>query len=156
MELSVGCVSFLLGSFQTTRQLAGLAVCWLPFQTNWQAVGCCWLAEGEMIPRPRVRWSGVKGEMRLMWSRWWPWKRRSTAGMKVMKERSRNWSAVGAGCWTVGALPGIERPGGVLSTYRLGPDPWDGWDSWRGEPPCGWWSGKRERWGSSAQPTEWR
>ena len=35
--------------------------------------------------------------MRMMQSHWWPGRRRPTAGMKVMKERSRNRSAVGAG-----------------------------------------------------------
>ena len=88
---------------------------------------------------------GVEGEMKMMWSRWWPGRRQPTAGVKVMKKRPRSRSAVGAGRWTVGALPGTERSGGVPSTYRPGPGPWDEWDSWRGGPPCGRWSGIRGR-----------
>ena len=96
---------------------------------------------------PRVRWSGVKSEMGMMWSRWWPGRRRPTVGIKVMKERGWSRSAVVAGRWTVGSLPLIGSPGGVPSTYTLGPDLWDEWDSRRGGPPCGWWSGNRGRWG---------
>ena len=82
-----------------------------------------------------------------MCSRWWTGRRGPTAGMKVMKERSRNRSALGAGRWTVGALPGIGRPGGMPSTYPSGPGPWDEWNSLRGGPPCGRWSDYRLRWG---------
>ena len=39
----------------------------------------------------------VKGEMKMMWPHWWPGRRRPTAGVKVMKERRRSRSAVGAG-----------------------------------------------------------
>ena len=39
---------------------------------------------------------GEKGEMKMMLSLWWPGRRRSTAGIKVMKERSQSRSAVGA------------------------------------------------------------
>ena len=58
--------------------------------------------------------------MRMMWSRWWPGRKRPTAGVEVMKERSLNRSAVGACCWNVEAPPGIEWPGGVPSTYPPG------------------------------------
>ena len=72
----------------------------------------------------------MMGEMRMMWSRWWPGNRQQTSGMKVMmKERSRNLSAVGAGLRTVGALPGIGRHGGVPSTCPREPDSRDEWDS---------------------------
>ena len=96
---------------------------------------------------PRLKWSGVKGEVRMMLSLWWPWRRQPTAGMRVMKERSQNRPAVEVGRWTVWAQPGIGRPGGVPSTYLLRPNPWDEWDSWRGGPPCGGWHGSRDRWG---------
>ena len=48
---------------------------------------------------------------------------------------------------TVEALPGVGRLGGVPSTYPPGSGPWDEWDSWKGGPPCGRWSGSRDRWG---------
>ena len=50
----------------------------------WRSWRCCWLVEGggggRWPPGPRVRWSGLKGEMRMMWSRWWLGRRRPTAG----------------------------------------------------------------------------
>ena len=49
-------------------------------------------------PGPRVRCSGVKGEMRMMWSPWWPGRRRPAAEMRVVKESSQNRSAMGADC----------------------------------------------------------
>ena len=108
---------------------------------------------GEMTPGPRVRWGWCGPD-----SRWWPGRRRPTARMKVMNERSRNRSAVGAGRRTVRALPGIVRPGGVPSTYPLGPGPWDEWDSWRGGRRATIWSVEWQSGlvGSLAQPTEWR
>ena len=59
-----------------------------------------------------------------------------------MKERSQSRPAVGAGRRTVGTLPGNGGPGGVPSTCSPGPDEWH---SWRVGPPCGWWSGSRDR-----------
>ena len=61
-----------------------------------------------MTPGPREKWSGANGEMRMMWSRWRPKRRRPTSGMKVMKEMSRNRSEVGADQLTVGA--GVSHP----------------------------------------------
>ena len=58
--------------------------------------------------------------MTMMWSRWRPGRRQPTAGMKAMKERSRNRSTVGPGRWIVGALPVIERLGGVRAA-RISP-----------------------------------
>ena len=58
-----------------------------------------------MILGPQVIWSGVNGEMRMTWSCWRPERRHLTAGMKAMKERTLNRSAVRADRWTVGAGP---------------------------------------------------
>ena len=44
----------------------------------------------------------------------------ATAGMRVKRERRQSRSAVGADCWTVGALSGIGLPGGVPPTNPRG------------------------------------
>ena len=99
-----------------------------------------------------VRWGEGWGEVgwRVRWRGCGPaggQEETANGGMRVKRERSQSQSAMGGGCWTVGALPGIEWPGGVPSTYPQGPDPWDVLGSWRGGPPCGRWSGSRGRWG---------
>ena len=74
---------------------------------------------GEMTsgPGPRVKWNGMKGEMKIMWTLWRPKCRQPTAGMRVRMERSQSLSEVGTDCWTVGTLAGIELPGGVPQCY---------------------------------------
>ena len=70
-----------------------------------------------MTSGPRVKWDSVKGEMKMMWTRWRPKRRWPTAGMRV---RSQSQSTVRADRWTVGALPEIELPRGVAPTYPWG------------------------------------
>ena len=60
-----------------------------------------------------VRWCEMRGgemregEMRVMWSCWWPGRGRPTVGLRVTKERTRKKSAVGAGRSTVGARQSV-------------------------------------------------
>ena len=75
---------------------------------------------GEMTSGPRV-----KGETKIKWTRWSPKREGPTAVIRVRRERIQSRFAAQADCLTVGALPGIELPGGVPPTYPRGPDPWD-------------------------------
>ena len=70
-----------------------------------------------MTSGPLVKWDSVKGEMKMMWTRWRPKRRWPTARMRV---RSQSQSTVRADRWTVGALLEIELPRGVAPTYPWG------------------------------------
>ena len=79
------------------------------------------------------RWPPDHGWNEVGWRVRWGWchsgRRRPTAGNEGYEGKESKSICSGADCWTVGALPGIERLGGVLSTYPSGPGPWDEWDS---------------------------
>ena len=51
----------------------------------------------------------------------------TTEGVRVRKGKNLRLSEVEADQKIVGGLPGIELPGRVLSTYPLGPGPFDVW-----------------------------
>ena len=79
-------------------------------------------------------WMSWKGEVKMKWSR-----RKAKVGKATDGNEGwgrRNWSRA-AERQIVRAPPRIELPGGVPPTCPPGPDPWDVWGSWRGEPPCG-------------------
>ena len=110
-----------------------------------------------LAPEPGVRWSGMKGEMSVMWSRWWPRiEEKANSGIEGYEGKesksicsgdrslncgspARNWAT-----WSgaVHISPGVRSVGWVGQLKR--------WATvWSVEL-------QSEQVGSSAQPMEWR